>query len=358
MEQNILSESTTPENTSTITVASVDLPPESSIVQGEEDASSDRSEILGVGPIRFHFRLANFRPGRGFSLRHFSIAEAAFLLMMAYLASRGLGVVRQTLFNAIFGTGPEANAYYAAFRLPDTLFSLIAGGALIQAFVPAFITFEKEHGKKETWRLTSLVFNVMLVTLTSLVLIAEFVAPAFVSHWLVPGYTPSEQNLTTSLTRIMLLQPLILGLGTIATAVLSSKHQFFLPALSIAVYNVGLIGGLLVTLSFPGVGIYGPTYGVLAAAACQVLVLLLGLVEQKFEYSLTWDLKHSGLHQVMLLLGPNTLAVAIVSSASIVDTAFASFLPDKASLSAIHNAFTEVFLFVPNLLCRQACRGH
>lgn len=178
--------------------------------------------------------------------------------MLGYLASRGLGLIRQILFNAMFGTGPQANAYYAAFRLPDTLFTLIAGGALIQAFVPVFISFEKDHGREETWRLTSLVFNVMLVTLTGLVLIAEFMAPAFVTHLLVPGYTPAVQSLTISLTRIMLFQPLILGLGTIATAVLSSKHQFLLPSLSIAVYNFGLIGGLLVTLAFPKIGILRP----------------------------------------------------------------------------------------------------
>jgi putative peptidoglycan lipid II flippase len=308
-------------------------------VPGEEDTPSDRSDMWGIGPIRFHFRLANFLPGRGITVRHFGIAEATFLLAMAYLTSRGLGVVRQTLFNAIFGTGPEANAYYAAFRLPDTLFSLIAGGALIQAFVPVFITYEKDQGKRETWRLTSLVFNVMLVALTVLVLIGEFAAPVFVSHWLVPGYSPAQQDLTTSLTRIMLLQPLILGLGTIATAVLSSKNQFLLPAFSIAVYNIGLIGGLLVTLAFPVIGIYGPTYGVLAAAACQAFVQLPGLVKQKFEYSFFWDLKHPGLHQVLFLLGPNILAVAIVSIASIVETAFTSYMPDKASLSAIHNAF-------------------
>ncbi len=258
--------------------------------------------------------------------------------MMGYLASRGLGVIRQTLFNAMFGAGPEANAYYAAFRLPDTLFALIAGGALIQAFVPVFVTFEKDHGKGETWRLTSLVFNVLLVALTGMVLIAEFAAPAFVSHWLVPGYSPAEQSLTTSLTRIMLFQPLILGLGTIASAVLSSKRQFLLPSISIAVYNFGLIGGLLVTLAFPKVGIYGPTFGVLAAAACQVLVQIPGLVKQRFEYSFVWNLKHPGLHQVMYLLVPNILAVSISSIVLIVDTAFTSYLPDKASLSAIHNA--------------------
>ena len=258
---------------------------------------------------------------------------------MAYLASRGLGVIRQTLFNALFGTGPQANAYYAAFRLPDLLFNLIAGGALIQAFVPVFVSYEKEHGQSETWRLTSLVFNVSMVILTSLVLIAEFAAPAFVSHWLVPGYTPAEQILTTSLTRIMLFHTLILGLGTIVTGVLESKRQFLLPALSIAIYNFALIGGLLVTWIFPKVGIYGPTYGVVVGAACQVLVQIPGLIKQNFNYSFIWDLKNTGLHQVMFLLGPNILAVGIASIALIIDTAFTSYLPDKASLSAIHNAF-------------------
>ncbi len=338
MEQKILNESLGTENTSTAVLASTDIQSESSTTPNIEETPLHRSEKWGIGPFRFSFSLSNFRPGRDFAERRFSIAEAAFLLATAYLASRGLGLIRQILFNALFGTGPEANAYYAAFRLPDMLFSLIAGGALIQAFVPVFISFEKEHGREETWRLTSLVFNVLLVALTGLVLIAEFVAPAFVNHWLVPGYPPFEQNLTTSLTRVMLFQPLILGLGTIATAVLSSKRQFLLPALSIAVYNFGLIGGLLITLAFPKVGIYGPTYGVLAAAACQVLVQIPGLVKQRFEYSFIWNLRHPGLRQVMYLLGPNILAVGITSIALVVDTAFTSYLPDKASLSAIHNA--------------------
>ena len=92
--------------------------------------------------------------------------------MTAYLASKGLGVIRQTLFNALFGTGPEATAYYAAFRLPDTLLNLIAGGALTQAFIPVFLSYERDHGQRAVWRLTSLVFNVLLVSLTAFVLVS------------------------------------------------------------------------------------------------------------------------------------------------------------------------------------------
>jgi putative peptidoglycan lipid II flippase len=311
---------------------------ESSTAPGTDVPLTSHSGIWGIGFFRFRFRLANLRPGRGFSERRFSIAEGAVLFLAAYLASHGLGLVRQVIFNAIFGAGSAANAYYAAFRLPDTLFSLIAGGALIQAFVPVFISYEKEHGRLEMWRLTSLVFNLLLVTLTALVLFAEFTAPAFVSHWLVPGYSPSEQALTTTLTRIMLVQPLLLGLGSIITSILNSKRQFLLPALSIAVYNVGLIGGLLVALVVPGVGIYGPTVGVVISAVIQVFVQVPGLVKQRVTYTFTWNLKDPGLREILSLLGPNIISVVVVTAGLIVDTAFTSYMKDKASLSAIHNA--------------------
>ena len=272
--------------------------------------------------------------------------------MTAYIASRGLGVIRQSMFNALFGTGAEANAYYAAFRLPDFLFNLIAGGALSNALIPVFVTYDKEHGRLQAWRLVSLVFNVLLVALVAVLLAGEFLAPAFVNKLLVPGYNPAEQALTTTLTRIMLVQPLILGLGTVATAVLSSKRQFLLPALSIAVYNVGLIGGLLFTLAIPKIGIYGPTYGVLVAAVCQVVVQIPGLVKHGLRYFFLWDLKDAGLHQVMRLLGPNAVVVALGSAAFIIDTAFVSYLADQASLSAQHNAY--LLFYLPVALLAQA----
>lgn len=331
-------ESGYPENGSTTIITTVDPEKELTVLSEAGEIATQRRNTWLAELFRYRFNPARFRPGRGIFEQRFSIAEAALLLMMAYLGSRGLGLIRQILFNHLFGAGLEANAYYAAFRLPDALFNLIAGGALIQAFVPVFVLYENAFGRKETWRLASLIFNVVLATLTGLVLVGEFVAPAFVTHWLVPGYSPSEQALTITLTRIMLVQPLLLGIGTIATAMLSSKRQFFLPALSIVIYNVGLIGGLLFSLAIPAIGIFGPAFGALAAAVFQVLVQLPGLIKQKVEYTFIWDLKHPGLRDVLYLLGPNVLTVGLVSIGLIIDTAFTSYLPDKASLSAIHNA--------------------
>jgi putative peptidoglycan lipid II flippase len=68
--------------------------------------------------------------------REYSVGEASFILMASFFLSAALGDVRQVLFNAQFGVSQQANAYYAAFRLPDTLFSLISGGALYSAMIP------------------------------------------------------------------------------------------------------------------------------------------------------------------------------------------------------------------------------
>lgn len=278
--------------------------------------------------------------------------EAAVLLVVALLASRGLGIVRQSIFNAVFGTGPEANAYYAAARLPDTLFNLVAGGALSHTFIPVFVSYEKDQGQREAWRLASLVLNTMLVAITLVVLIGEVVTPDFVNHVLIPGYSPSEQALTSALTRVMLLQPLILGLSSIATTILHSKRQFLLPALSIAVYNVGIIVGLVCTLFVPKVGIYGPTCGVLLAAALQCAVQVPALRKLGVSYSFIWNFNHPGLREVLRLLGPNALSMGVAYGGFIADTAFASYLPDAASLSALHNA--DMLQALPVALLSQA----
>ena len=111
--------------------------------------------------------------------------------------------------------------------------------------------------------------------------------------------------MTVSLTRITLIQPLILGLGTVASAVLNSKRQFLLPALAFTVYNLGMIGGLLVARFVPGVGIYGPTYGLVVAAALQFAVLIPGLIKQRAHYFFTWDVRNPDLRQIFLFFLPN-----------------------------------------------------
>ena len=195
------------------------------VAQGTEIMDSLRAGR--VDPKRFLVPRLPRLSLRGLFTRELSIGEAAVVLMASFLTSAMLGAVRQVLFNAQFGAGMEANAYYAAFRLPDTLFSLIAGGALSSAMIPVLIGATRQEGEAAGWRLTSLVLSTLLAAFACLVLVGEFFAPAFVTGLLAPGFDAETSDLTVKLTRIMLIQPVILAVGSVATAVLNSRNQLW-----------------------------------------------------------------------------------------------------------------------------------
>lgn len=280
----------------------------------------------------------------GLLTREFSIAEASFILMASFFFSAALGAVRQVLFNAQFGAGDEANAYYAAFRLPDTLFSLIAGGALSSAMIPVLLSAAREEGRAASLRLVNLVLTALLAVFALIVVAGELVAPAFVRGVLAPGFDPATSALTVALTRIMLIQPLILAVGSVATALLNSRNQFLLTALSVASHNIALIAGIVAARLVPDLGIYGPTYGVVGGAVLQVLILLPGLLGSEFRFRPRLDWGDGRLREVVRLLVPNGLAVGVGYAGFILDTAYASRAPEAAGLAALHNAWLLVGL--------------
>src|ERR671930_593223 len=128
--------------------------------------ASDVLEQIRLTPSGILRRVQVIRPAipRNISLRNlltreYSVSEASFILMASFFLSAALGAVRQVLFNAQFGVSAQANAYYAAFRLPDTLFSLIAGGALSSAVIPVLLSTIQDDGPAAGQRLTNLVLT-------------------------------------------------------------------------------------------------------------------------------------------------------------------------------------------------------
>jgi putative peptidoglycan lipid II flippase len=314
------------------------------LAEGAWMGAAQASEVLE--PARAAFRRVA-RPHRtltGLFRRELGVTEATIVLMASFFCSALLGAVRQILFNAQFGAGAEANAYYAAFRLPDTLFSLIAGGALSSAMIPVLVATEREDGEAAGQRLVTLVLSALTVVFAIVVIVGELLAPLFVTTLLAPGFDPATSRLTVDLTRVMLLQPLILAAGSVATAVLNSRSRFVLTAFSVASHNIGLIAGIVATRIMPGLGIYGPALGVIAGAVLQALILLPGLFGRRAGLRPAWDPADRRFRQVIRLLIPNGLAVGVGYAGFIVDTAFASKAPQTAGLAALHNAWMLVGL--------------
>jgi len=280
-----------------------------------------------------------------------SITEATFILMASFLLAALLGVVRQVLFNMHFGTGMEANAFYAAVRLPDMLFALIAGDALASAMIPILLGVAREGNVVEQ-RFTNLVLTTLLVVFAVIIIISEIFTPAFVNYILAPGFDAETSSLTISLIRIMLLQPMILAIGSVAVALLNSRNQFLLTALSFASHQLAMIIGIAAAWIYPPLGIYGAALGVILGGVLQLLILLPGLMARRFQYRPAWNLHDQHLRDIIRLLIPSGMAVGVGYIGIIMETAFVSKVSELAGLAALSNAF--MLLALPVSLIGQA----
>lgn len=280
------------------------------------------------------------------------IARAAGTVMAAFVLSNVTGLVRQILVSRAFGTGAEIDAFYAAARLPDLLFSLVAGGALGSAFIPTFTDFLTKEDKDGAWQLASAVGNLATVILTIASALAALFAPQVIRHViyvLAPNQDPNQLGLTVELLRIMLLSPVIFGISGLLMGVLNAHQVFLLPALAPTMYWLGMIFGVLFLV--PSWGIHGLAWGAVFGAALHLGVQLPALRRVSGRYFATLGLQYPAVREVGRLMAPRLLGVAVVQLNFLVNTILASAQP-VGSLTAITIAWAVMTM--PQVVIAQA----
>lgn len=269
------------------------------------------------------------------------VARAAGLVMVAFVASRALGLAREMIIGSQFGTSWELDAYLAAFRVPDLIFQIIARGALGSAFIPVFTEYLAREKKEEAWRLASAIFNIVFVAVAVASLLAAIFAPQLVVRVVAPGFGPREQALTTSLMRLMLLSTVVFSVSGIAMGILNSFQHFLWPAWAPAIYNLSIIGGALFLV--PTMGVYGLAVGVVIGSALHLLIQVPELVKRGLRYFPILALGDPGVREVGRLMGPRILGLATMQVNFLVNTILASGLV-AGSLAALNYAWLLMFL--------------
>ena len=140
----------------------------------------------------------------------------------AFFVSRLLGYVRLIVITNTFGASADLDAYFAAFRLPDTIFQLVAAGALGSALIPVLAGLFTHGEDDRACRVVSTVLYFMLLLLIAFSIIVAIWAPLIVPL-ITPGFDVVNTELTVRLTRTMLLSPILLALGAVASSVLNAR---------------------------------------------------------------------------------------------------------------------------------------
>jgi len=263
------------------------------------------------------------------------VAGAAIIVAVGFLGSRLLGVVRTMAIADAFGTTPDLDAYWVAFRLPDLIFQVLAGAAMGSAFIPTFARYVAQKDKEEAWRLASSVLNLVAV-LTGVLAVAAVILAPWLVPLMAPGLEEGLQDKAVELTRIMLVSPVLFAISGMFTGILNARQHFFLAALAPMFYNLSIIFGA-VFLSGPW-GVQGLAAGVVLGSGLHLLVQVPGLLGVGMRYHLEAHWRHPGVREVGRLMLPRMAGLAAAQVNFVVAIFFASRL-EEGSISALNYAW-------------------
>lgn len=201
----------------------------------------------------------------------------------ATLGSRAFGFARETLMAAALGTGPMADAFYAAFRFPNLFRRLFAEGAFNAAFVPLFAKEIEGGGKEAAKRFSEEVFGVLFTILLLITIVMELAMPLIVRTIIAPGFDSASEKyaVTVKLAVVMFPYLMCMSLTAMLSGMLNSLHHYFAAAVAPIFLNVLMIGALgyaLYTHADPLTTAWYLSWGVLGAGLLQMGVLYLGVL--------------------------------------------------------------------------------
>ena len=225
------------------------------------------------------------------------------------LLSRLVGLVREMVTRSSLGVlTVEATAYEIAKAVPETIFLIIAGGAIGSAFIPTFAAYFTRDDEKGAWRLFSAVINMITVAITIVALAAMFFAPQIVSFFYGDKIATQPELLdqTVQLMRIMLISPIIFGASGVIMGALNARQHFLLPALAPTIFNLGIIAGALMLGPFIGTAM-GLAVGTVIGAAGHFLIQIPGLISKHARYTPVFTLRDPGVIKVLWLMAPRVL---------------------------------------------------
>lgn len=260
------------------------------------------------------------------------LARNTLIVAACFGLAAAAGLLRNIVIARQFGIGGTLDIYYAAFRLPEFLFTIVAGGALATALIPVLSGYLAKGDQVAFWRLASATANVVVLVITVLAVLAALLAPALVRRLIAPGFAPEAQAETARVMRLVLISTVIFGLSTVQTSVLHSAKHFLLPALAPAVYPLGVMAGALWLA--PHWGVRGLAVGAVVGALLHLLVQLPALIRRGLIWRPTLSTPDGALHRVLTLMLPRILDLGVFQLTLLLTANLASRL-DAGSLSAL-----------------------
>lgn len=270
--------------------------------------------------------------------KRISLPGAATLLIVTMLIAQLLGFLRTMLVNGNFPiVGDEStDAYFAAFKIPDFFFYVLAAGVLGVVLIPILSERMQQSDRKGVWLLSGSLMNLLAIIMIGVGIFILIFAEQLMQI-VAPNMTPEQLSNATIIMRLIAFNPLFFTLSGILTSTQQVFGRFFFFAISPIIYNVAIIGSIFIFKD--SFGLVGLGVGAMLGGVMQFLVALLGVRGLNFQWRPEINFKNNDFRRILRQLPARSLDQGIDSVNSIVETNRARSL-GEGFVSAYENAFT------------------
>ena len=256
---------------------------------------------------------------------------SARLISGCTLLSRVLGLFRDVLMAAFFGTSVAMDAFVLAFMVPNLFRRLFGEGAMSAAFVPVFTDYTQRDDPADAGRFLGAAFTT-LMTLLGIISVLAWLLCMLAPRWLALNAT---WRLFFPLLQVVFPYMPLICLTALAGAALNVRRHFLAPALAPVLLNVCWIGGLLLGAS--QIGVFAVAFAVLVGGVVQLCLVLSMLRRHGLRLGLRWQPMHDGVRRVARLIAPMLLGLAAMQINVVVDGLIAQFcVPGSGANSALY----------------------
>ena len=253
--------------------------------------------------------------------RHAALVAAGILL------SRIVGLVRERVFGFYFGVTDEADAFRAAFRIPNLLQNLFGEGVLSASFIPVYASLLADDDREEATRVAGAVFSILGLVVSGFVLVGVIAAPLLVDL-IAAGFPGTKRDLTVMLVRVLFPGAGLLVMSAWCLGILNSHKKFFLSYAAPVLWNVAMIATLLWfgrRSTLPELAVW-LAWGSVAGSALQMLVQLPIVLRVLGRLRLALATKSPHVREIVRNFGPVFVGRGVVQISAYVDAWIASFL--------------------------------
>ena len=240
--------------------------------------------------------------------------------------SRIVGYLRDVVVAYFFGASYQTDAFYVAFRIPNLLRRLFAEGSITVAFVPIFTEY-LNNGYEEAKKALNSIFTVLFFTICIIAVLGIVFSPLIVKLFAF-GFDEKTFKLAVELNRIMFPYIVFISLAALSMGILNTLKHFFAPAFSPVLFNVVIIATIAALYNVFDNPIKALAVGVLIGGVIQLAINIPFLIKHNFLFRFSRNLRHPAVWGLLLLVAPQLFGLAVYNFNILVNTQYASFMPD------------------------------